>query len=220
MRQARTGCALAVLGAAAAAGACSPPPPAVARYPHCLGPADCQPGQQCVNQLCTATIDSTSAAYIRTATGPSAPVASVDKGSLLSSMAAKTEAISASQTSVAETAKAQVQERVKDLPSLVKVSGDYEAAGDDIFYLVSSNDITMFEMTTEAGYCYVVVVVPEAGKPVYMAAFSGSTQLADDLTGQDVAVIDFCATSSTPVRITTSAAQSTVAALRVYYLAK
>jgi len=152
--------------------------------------------------------------------GGAPPPAAVDKAALLSSMAAKTETLTGSDKTVAGGAKTAVQERMKSIPAAASFGEGFESAGDDLFITLDAGDTKMFEMTTEKGYCYAITSVAQAGNPVYLAVFLDGKEIVKDFTGSDMASVNFCSTSSDPVRVTLYSINDSVAGLRIYYQAK
>lgn len=152
-------------------------------------------------------------------TGSATP-AMMDKAALLSSMAAKTDTLTGSDQKVSKSAQKVVEERMQNLQSYVAVTPEYEAAGDDFFLNMDAADTKMFEMTTEKGYCYIISNVAEPGNPLYLAVFRDGKEIAKNFTGSDIASVEFCSTSSDPVRVTTYSVNPTTVGFRIYYLAK
>jgi hypothetical protein len=148
------------------------------------------------------------------------PPAALDKAALLSSMAAKTDPLTAAEQKVGTGSKKVIEERMKNLSSQLVVGKEYEAAGNDIFFTIDASDIKMFEMTTEKDYCYIIAAVGEPDSSIYMGIFRGGKEIAKDFRGQDISSIQFCSDSSDPVRVTTSTDKPTAVGLRIYFLAK
>lgn len=148
------------------------------------------------------------------------PPAAVDKGTLLSSMAAKTDVLSGNDPSVSKDSKKAVKERMKTLTSHISVGEGYEVAGDDLYLSMEANDIKMFEMTTEKNYCYIISAVAQLGNPLFMAVFRNNKEIVKDFKGSDIASVRFCSDSSDPVRVTTSSLNQTAIGLRIHYLAR
>lgn len=149
---------------------------------------------------------------------PRGGLSAEEKASLLSSMAEKRADGGENLSLPVAEAKKIVEDRIKNLERLVTIGKGYNRAGDDIFYsLDKRDDIKMFEMTTEAGYCYIVTCVAQPSTPVYMAVFQGKQEVAKDFTGSDIARVEFCSESNEPVRVTTSSKVPTPVGLRVYY---
>jgi hypothetical protein len=149
-----------------------------------------------------------------------APPAMVDKAALLSSMAATTDTLTGSDQKVSKSAQKVVEERMGNLQSYVAVGPGFEVAGEDFFLSMEAADTKMFEMTTEPDYCYIISAVAQPGNPLYLAVFRDGQEIKKNFTGSDIASVEFCSTSSDPVRVTTYSVNPTTAGFRIYYQAK